>query len=177
MHDLVSIQSLCRYSDSANRQVLAAAAALDGPHAANTDPAPASLLDQPLDIGVGSLRKILQHILNGELTWLKRMQGEIECKWPGEKHPLPLLEVRERLEEVFQAREEFLRQLDPGKLDRMQDYRDSRGSLYRATLRDMLLQGIVHSIHHRAQVVNAIRRLGGSPPEVDYMVARRQGVA
>ena len=38
---------------------------------------------------------------------------------------------------------------------------------------DMILQGLVHSIHHRAQAVNMLRQLGLGPPEVDYMTSVR----
>jgi uncharacterized damage-inducible protein DinB len=58
----------------------------------------------------------------------------------------------------------------------VQEYRDSRGSKFRATLADMITQGLVHSIHHRAQATNAIRRLGRNAPEMDYMVHIRQPV-
>jgi uncharacterized damage-inducible protein DinB len=85
-------------------------------------------------------------------------------------------EVLKALELIWPERDAFLASLDPGRLDAEQPYRDSRGTLFRATLRRMLLQGIVHSIHHRAQAVNAIRRLGGAAPEVDFIMSVRQPV-
>jgi uncharacterized damage-inducible protein DinB len=44
-----------------------------------------------------------------------------------------------------------------------------RDSMFTATLQQMLTQSVLHSHHHRAQIVNAIRRVGGTVAEVDYM--------
>jgi uncharacterized damage-inducible protein DinB len=62
------------------------------------------------------------------------------------------------------------------ELGQMIAYRDSKGSLFAATLSDMLLQGILHSVHHRAQAVNMVRRLGGAALEMDYMTFVRRPV-
>jgi hypothetical protein len=50
----------------------------------------------------------------------------------------------------------------------VQNYRDSKGSLFKATLNDMLIQNVMHSTHHRAQIVNAIRRVG--QPQVGNVI-------
>lgn len=153
------------YSDWANAQVLAAAAGL-------TD----EQLDRPLEIGPGpgTLRRVLMHTWAGEDTWLRRWRGEEEAQWPDEGERLSVAQVRERFEATRLRRAAFVGTLDEAALAREQTYRDSRGSLFRATLGDMLAQGIVHSVHHRAQATNAIRRLGGAAPEMDYMVHFRR---
>ncbi len=163
MSDLTSIHALLTYSDRMNRLVFERAGQLDD-----------AKLSQPIEIGPGTLRRILVHIYNGEFAWLARWQGQIETKWPSETiAPLPT-EIMTMLDEVFTRRQQFVSGLTAAHLDAIQPYRDSRGSVFKATLRDMILQGIVHSTHHRAQAVNAIRRLGGDAPEVDYMVSVRQ---
>ena len=58
----------------------------------------------------------------------------------------------------------------------VQRYRDSKGSLYQTTLQNMLLEMIVHATHHRAQAINALRRVGAAVPEVDYMQQVREPV-
>lgn len=153
------------YSDQANRLVLESAAGL-----------PEHLLDAPMDIGPapGSLRRILIHIANGEKVWFARQSGDVEHPWPAERVHTPLSEIAAELSAVAAARDRWLGSLADAQLLVVQPYRDSRGKLYRASLLDMLLQGLIHSVHHRAQAVNAIRRLGGVPPELDYMVHHRQ---
>lgn len=165
MGELDVFRELLTYSDRANRLVYEAAAALSPEQ-----------LDRPLEVGPGpgTLRRVLIHIHAGESTWLKRWRGEVEAKWPDESVATSPGELLSRLRSLAAERDAFINALDDATLVAEQAYRDSKGSLFRAALRQMLLQGIVHSIHHRAQAVNAIRRLGGAPPEVDLMVTVRQ---
>lgn len=147
------------YSDWANQAVLSVAQAL-------TD----EQLDRPMDIGPtpGSLRRILVHTYNGELVWLERWKGGLPA-WPSEAVKPPVAELAAKFREVATAREAFFAGLNPAKLEQQGTYRDSKGSMFAATLGDMLLQGFVHSAHHRAQAANAVRRLGGQSLELDYM--------
>ncbi|MBX3407249.1 MAG: DinB family protein [Phycisphaeraceae bacterium] len=165
MNSLPLLARLFEYSDWANAQVLSAAAGLSDEQ-----------LDQPLEIGPGpgTLRRVLMHTWAGEDTWLRRWRGEMEAKWPAESDRLSIAQVRERFETTCAQRAEFFGALDESALQREQKYRDSRGGVFSASLGDMLLQGIVHSVHHRAQATNAIRRLGGPAPEMDYMMRIRR---
>lgn len=164
---LEAIQRLFAYSDWANRAVLDAAMSCADDE-----------LDKPLEIGpgAGTLGRVLTHTWAGEATWLRRWREEPDVPWPNESERLSVSELRSRLERVFSERDAFVRALTPDRLLREQVYRDSKGSLFRATLLDMLLQGITHSTHHRAQGVNALRRLGKAAPEVDYMMHVRRPV-
>ena len=151
---------LFEYSDWANTAVCEAAATLSDEQ-----------LDRPLEIGPkpGSLRRILLHILSGESVWLSRWKGNVENAWPNELVKTPVREIAQKLASIVDEQEAFLATLHEGAMECMQTYRDSKGSLFRATLRDMLLQGLIHSAHHRAQAANAIRQVGGEPPELDLM--------
>jgi uncharacterized damage-inducible protein DinB len=158
MLTLESIRMMMKYSDWANRAILEASASL-----------PDAKLDQPFDMGMGSLRKTLLHIYNGEHVWLNRWQGRAETKWPGEEEKATPATVRDRLAGTWRDRDAYLATLKDADLKREVTYRDSKGSLFRATLSDMMMQMFVHSAHHRAQAVNMIRRVGDAAPEVDYM--------
>lgn len=159
MNDLSTIKTLLRYSDWANTTLTQAAGGLKPEQ-----------LDQTLDIGMGTLRRTLLHILAGESVWLARWRGERESPWPDEQERAEPVEIGRRMTEVSAAREQFLASVGPGDLGRIVVYRDSKGSLFKATLADMMIQMCIHSMHHRSQAVNIIRRVGGSPPELDYMM-------
>lgn len=162
MSDLTSIAELIRYGDTANAVVMASVAPMSDEQ-----------LDRTLDLGMGSLRKICQHLLAGEVTWLARISGQADAKWPAKPISSSAREMAVMFEDVAQQRQNFLGSVTDDDLGRVQKYRDSKGSIFQATLRQMLLQMIVHATHHRAQAVNAIRRVGGVPPEVDYMAQVR----
>lgn len=151
------LTNLFAYSDWANAHLCALASPLSDQQ-----------LDQDLQLGPGSLRRILQHIDDAEAVWLQRWTGAGETPWP-KFEPRPPQEIAARLASTAAAREDFLATLDPARLAARQGYRDSKGARYTATLLDMLLQGVTHSTHHRAQAANAFRRLGLPAPELDYM--------
>ncbi len=163
MQTLKPIRSLLSYSDAMNEKILVAAVALSD-----------AQLDQAFDMGMGTLRKTLAHIYVGEMVWLERWQGNTDCKWPPYETTLSPSEILDRCRALIGPRDVFVGSLDATRLAAVQVYRDSRGSLFRAMLLDMILQGITHSTHHRAQAVNMIRRAGGAVVEVDYMYAHRE---
>lgn len=156
------LEQLWSYSDRANGMVLEAAAPL-------TD----AQLDQPFDMGLGSLRRTLLHVLGGEAVWLCRWRGERDKRWPDVDERVGVAVIRERFADTWRDRHAFLSGLTLADYPRRIVYRDSYGSLYSATLQEMILQGLVHSMHHRAQAVNMIRRVGGHSPEVDFMYSVR----
>ncbi len=163
MLNIASAHVFFRYGDWANQQLLAAAGKL-------TD----AQLDQPFDMGPGSLRRTLIHIYNGEHVWLNRWQCRAETPWPSESDPLSVAELGRRFAACAQERDVFVATLTDASLAREITYRDSKGSLFQASLSDMLIQAINHSIHHRAQAVNMLRRLNAGLVELDYMMWRRR---
>jgi uncharacterized damage-inducible protein DinB len=97
------------------------------------------------------------------------MAGRTETPWPDEEQKADVPNIDERFRQAYSERAAFLATLKDADLARLVTYRDSKGSQYKAALGDMLMQGIIHSIHHRAQAVNMLRQLGAAAPEVDYM--------
>ncbi len=165
MHDLDRFRAFLRYSEGANDQLVRASAGLSN-----------DKLDQPFDMGRGSLRKTLLHLWAGESVWLARWKGQTETPWPDEEQKAGVPNIDERFRHVYSERAAFMATLKDADFERVVTYRDSKGSLYKATRGDMIMQGIVHSIHHRAQAVNMLRRLGAEAPEVDYMYWVRKPV-
>lgn len=159
MVNLSSIRALLAYNDWADDRILDASSRLSD-----------EALDRPFDMGSGSLRKTLIHIWAGESVWLARWMGKTETPWPDEAERASVTELTKRYGLTWVERARFLASLQDGDLGREQVYRDSRGSLFRATLGNMLIQGITHSLHHRAQAVNMLRRLDAGIVELDYMM-------
>ena len=166
MLDLPTLIALFRYNDWADTRLLDAASPLDD-----------AALDTRHQIGPGSLRRTLIHIHNGESVWLRRwIDGAsgtpAEPRWPSEAEPIAIADLAARFHATWAERDAFLAGLTSADLSRVQGYRDSKGSLFEATLGDMILQAALHSVHHRAQAVNLLRRVAGvaAAPELDYMM-------
>lgn len=163
MIDLGTIRVLLEYTDWSNRQILRCATPLND-----------AQLDRDMEIGPGTLRRTLIHIHNGESVWLKRWQGNIEARWPGESEKITVPDLAERFERTRLERDRYLIELAAPDINREQVYRDSKGAQFRAVLGDMLVQGVMHTKHHQAQAVNILRRLGAEWPELDYMYRVRR---
>lgn len=143
-----------RYSEWANTRILSAAAECSD-----------AQLDQPFEMGLGSMRATLLHMYHGEQVWLNRWQGRTETQWPSETEQIHPAALRDRFAGLYQDRAAYLTTLRDADLDDVVRYRDSRGSLFDASRGDMLLQGAVHSQHHRAQALNMLRQAGAALPK------------
>jgi len=161
MIQLETVRELLRYDDWANGRVLQSAASLSDEQ-----------MDQSFEMGCGSLRWTLMHILCAEQVWVQRWQGHTETPWPDERERAAVAAMGERFREAPSVRDAFLRNLQDDGLTREIVYRDSFGGIFSAALGDMMLQLCNHSTHHRAQAVNMIRRVGAAAPELDYMYWR-----
>jgi uncharacterized damage-inducible protein DinB len=161
--NLASIRTLLGYNDWADSRLLEASGPLSDEQ-----------LDRGFDMGPGSLRRTLIHIWAGESVWLARWMGKAETRWPDEAERLPLAEIQRRFGATWVERARFLATLADADLAREQVYRDSKGSLFRAKLGNMLIQGVTHSLHHRAQAVNMLRHVGAGLVELDYMMWERR---
>lgn len=165
MNVLDSLRLQLQYSDEMNRRIMTASNTIDS-----------DKLDDGFDMGLGTLRKTLLHIYVAEKIWLERWKANGEVPWPPYETSQTPAEILAECETVWASRDRFLETVDDVKLFAEQMYRDSKGSRFQATLHEMILQGINHSVHHRAQAVNMIRRLGGPGIEVDFMYWRRRPV-
>jgi uncharacterized damage-inducible protein DinB len=163
--DMNTLQSFLKYNDWADERILDASSHMSE-----------AQLDQIFEIGLGTLRKTLKHIGDGEHVWLQRWQGRTETPWPPYDEKIGMSALRDRFKATWRERAMFLSSSSSEDLMRVVRYRDSKGSLFDATLADMIMQGIIHSQHHRAQAVNILRRLGAGLVELDYMMWVRKPV-
>ena len=138
-------------------------------------------LRQPLPIGQGSIWKTLTHLLAAEYVWLEAllgnespvMPGDVANQLPGNQQAeaamasLPELERRWRtLGRRWQA---YLDALTDDSLDELV-YKVSTssglGKRHGTRRSDILLHVCTHAQYTTAQLVNMLRQLGVTPPDV-----------
>ncbi len=130
-------------------------------------------LDERLEMGFGSLRGTLFHILAAEEIWLERWQSVPWRPFPMEPQGASLSEIGRRLEQVDQARQAFLEPHRETQFRATIEYRDSRGNAYQNPLDELLVHVANHGIHHRAQALNFLKRFGRPiPVGLDYILYR-----
>lgn len=136
----------------------------------------ATKLDQSFPMGLGNLRATLEHIQVGETVWFARWQRKVETPWTASEPDIEVATLLNRLEQTARDRMDWVLELENSDFNATLRYRDSKGGLFETTLRDMIRQGLFHSVHHRAQAVNMLRQVTGEGLEMDYMVFCRRPV-
>jgi uncharacterized damage-inducible protein DinB len=146
-------QRLFAYDDWANRQALAAIAAVGAPP-------PRSL-------------KLLAHIAGAERLWLGRLCRESRpaAVWPD----MDLAGCGSALDDLARPWKEYLGALTPAGLDETVSYVNSKGEPWTSSVEDILTHTVLHSSYHRGQIAADMRASGHAPAYTDYIHARRQG--
>ena len=121
-------------------------------------------LDQPRELGPGSLRATLFHVLAAEEIWLERWIGAPARPFPIDPAGIPLAEIDTRLEAVAAKRQELIDRERANGWRRIVRYTDLRGVEHARPLAGLLLHVANHGVHHRAQILNYLRDFGRTAP-------------
>ena len=159
--ELDRIQKYFAYNDWAMTQIFEQSAKLDDPQ-----------LDQDMQMGFGSLRKTLQHVIDAERYW--QANWENDCSpFPGDDHSRSLSELKALFFETAEIRDEFVAQLDEDSADRIARVQaGGPETCYRVC--ESLLQLCAHGTHHRAQCVNMLKQHGVTFGWIDMIVWLRE---
>lgn len=154
------IDDLYRYNNWANGRVLGLCDGL-------TD----EQLDQPRDMGFGSLRATIFHILAAEEIWLERWAGSPWRPFPFEPAGLSVNEIAERMNSVSERRKELIERERASRWERQVTYLDSKRAEGTRRLKDLLVHVANHGVHHRAQALQYLKQFGRTiPVGLDYLV-------
>ncbi len=106
--------------------------------------------------------------------WLGRLEaqgGDPPAPWP----LMSLEEANTAVNEMHERWSTYLGNLTTGRLDEDLVHRNSKGAEFRAPVRDVLMQLVMHGAYHRGQIAAAVRDSGGTPTSTDYITwVRRQ---
>jgi uncharacterized damage-inducible protein DinB len=153
-----TINEYFRYSDFAFERLLSLAESLD-----------VDRLDAPVEMGPGTLRRTLLHIEDAEAWWLKNWLGTPPAGFEQLPHSTSLAELRDRHAATSGVRNGMLGRATSESLEQTVAAMPGRNTHFTFHLGDTMLQLCVHGTHHRAQVINMLRRSGAEPPPLDYI--------
>lgn len=138
------------------------------------EPLSEAQLDQPIAMGPGSLRATLNHLWAAERVWLDRWQRREQPPFRHEPGGVGLAQLRREHDELAQERNAFVAGIRPDAAAAPLTYTNTRGQTFTFPLIDLMLHVANHGVHHRAQAINMLRRLGGEVPKpgLDYIFMR-----
>lgn len=162
MDEIPVLDDLFRFNAWGNARLLEMAAGL-------TD----AQLDEPRDLGPGSLRNVIYHTLGAEELWLQRWQGNVRPDFQFHPNGITLDVLAARQQAVNRGRRELLKGRGPEGLQEVCHYHDMKGNPWSNRLEDLVLHVANHGIHHRAQALHFLKQFGRTTPiGLDYIVYR-----
>jgi len=130
-------------------------------------------LDQAREMGFGSLRATLFHILAAEEIWMERWAGEPWRPFSFEPLGTTIAEIADRLSAVSERRRQLMDADRESRWQRLVTYQNSKREPATRKLDDLLLHVANHGIHHRAQALHFLKQFGRTlPVGSDYLVFR-----
>lgn len=154
--DLKSIRMYEKYADWGTRKLLDIAATL-------TD----AQVDRAFEMGLGTLRKTLCHLVQAEEWWLTNWTKGPAGAFPEADGTISVADLAKRFDTAWAARDRFVNALTDGDLARPVTVKPRHDMTIEFPLGVSLVQLCGHATHHRAQMLNMLRHIGVPPPGLD----------
>jgi uncharacterized damage-inducible protein DinB len=155
------IRILYAYNSWANHRVLDACVPLS-----------TAQVTQDLHSSFPSLRDTLAHIMLAEWLWLERWQGRSPAFPPSDF--ADLASIRNRWQTIEVDLTAFIHQLSAADLDRVVEYKNTKGHAFSNPMRQMLQHLVNHGTYHRGQITTMLRQLGATPLTTDLIAYYRE---
>lgn len=154
--NFADIGLLFKYNDWANDRILETAANVS-----------VEQLTAANDLGWGSLRGALVHLLDAEYIWRILLEDGIDVEALDPEDFPDVASIRARWAEVRRAFWNYLTELSDEELNATLDH-DALGGLRREPLWHLLIHVINHGAQHRAECAALLTGFGYSPGDVDF---------
>ncbi|MCC6320610.1 MAG: DinB family protein [Phycisphaerales bacterium] len=128
--------------------------------------------DQEFEIGPGSLRKTMTHIVGAMQRWTDRIsEARLRESLEDDGHRYDPLELADKLEVISEQLGLVAADVERSNgWERPISFATSEGQMYRFTRGAAMAHVLTHGMHHRAQALNMRRRLGLAPLGLDLDV-------
>ncbi|SEO80800.1 MULTISPECIES: DinB family protein [unclassified Paenibacillus] len=119
------------------------------------------------------LLKLVRHVAVAERVWLSRLQGKGSAQYSLWEEAEELTAIRTMFKENAEQYRVYIEGLEESELNEIIDYANQSGVSYRTSVRDILLQVLLHGQYHRGQINRALRIESIEPVQVDYITFAR----
>jgi uncharacterized damage-inducible protein DinB len=115
---------------------------------------------------------LFSHILHAENVWYTRLKGADSSHLPIWSE-ISLESCVELVNQNHHNYDEFLSTLSNSDLDQLVSYKNSNGTEFDNSIRDILTHVALHGQYHRGQINQLLRAANNEPISVDYILFRR----
>jgi len=124
----------------------------------------------PMSKGYGALRATLVHMISAEWVWRSRWEGVSPTEMLDVKDMLTLGAIRLRWRDEEKKMRARLAELTEAELQRVIQYKNTRGEELARPLWQVLAQVANHGTQHRAEAAAMLTDLGFSPGNLDLTI-------
>ena len=121
-----------------------------------------------------TVARMFGHIYGADRLWLYRWKGAPPVGPAGSELPT-LAAVRSVWTPFENEQKKFLDSLTPAELERVVEYTNADGKVFRVPLAPLLIHVANHATHHRSEIATMVTMISGSPP--DTGMARYQAIS
>ncbi|WP_161604623.1 DinB family protein [Roseiconus nitratireducens] len=157
-YDAALVQRLYAYHDWAMNEVFDMCDTVD-----------VAALDQDFSMGSGTIRKCLRHLLDAEQWWIDNWSGDSN-DFPRSAEEMPLQEIQSQWKKLSRKRKRFLATVDEDAAMKVVTVAPN-GLPTSFRIGESVLQLPLHGTHHRAQIINMVRRSKGRLHNIDLLYA------
>ncbi|MBD3234910.1 MAG: DUF664 domain-containing protein [candidate division Zixibacteria bacterium] len=118
--------------------------------------------------GWGSVRNLIVHTVGAEEFWFSKVLQGGQHETLTEASFNSAEELGKRWEEVIGKSIDYIDTLSKEDLSENRNVRWETGELT-CRVEEILIHVYTHTVHHRGQMVMAIRQMGGEPSEIDIL--------
>ncbi|OAS22722.1 DinB family protein [Paenibacillus oryzisoli] len=119
------------------------------------------------------LLKLVRHVAVAERVWLSRLQRKGSAQYSLWDETDDLSAIWTMFQENTEQYRIYIEELEESELDKMIDYTNQSGVPFQTSVRDILLQVLLHGQYHRGQINRALRMESAAPSQVDYITFAR----
>ncbi|WHX98001.1 DinB family protein [Neobacillus sp. DY30] len=118
------------------------------------------------------VNNLFSHILHAERVWYTRLKGEDSSHLPIWSE-VRLESCADMVNHNHHNYAELLSTLSSTDLDRLVSYKNSKGTEFHNSIRDILTHVALHGQYHRGQINQLLRAADLEPISVDYIIYKR----
>lgn len=111
-----------------------------------------------------SVRRMFGHLYGADRIWLSRWKGVSPPTLAGAEFAT-LASIRAPWDDLEREQQAFVAALGPGDLDRVIEYSNTEGRVFRLPLGPLLQHVPNHATHHRSEIATMLTLISGSPPD------------
>jgi uncharacterized damage-inducible protein DinB len=134
-------------------------------------------MDRQFEMGLGTVRKTFRHLAVAEAWWHQNWTMGPAGAFPDTETAEPLVEIENRLESAWVARDQFVSTLSEADLLQPVTVKPKPDLTLQFPIGVSLVQLCGHATHHRAQILNMFRHIGVEVPAMDLIIWLRDKAA